>query len=159
GDIRHGIYDPAGGWKELPSPMTRGRWYPSCVTLANGDALVVSGTYADGKYNTLPQVWEHAARRWRPLTSAQKLGPYYPFLHVAPDGRVFMAGPGRMTSYLDTSGKGRWTNVGDRVFPVKDTVNVEPVVKLGKPVSKPNLILPGYPRPIGTSRSYGSSVM
>jgi len=42
--------------------------------------------------------------------------PLYPWMHVAPDGRVFMTGPNRTTRYLDTNGTGAWTTVGDRVF-------------------------------------------
>jgi hypothetical protein len=35
--------------------------------------------------------------------------PLYPRLFVAPDGRVFAAGPDEATYYLNTSGTGSWT--------------------------------------------------
>jgi hypothetical protein len=116
GDGRVTIYDPVqNSWARGLPAMNNRRWYPSCVTLPNGHILVVAGTYEDGKNNALAQVWQGGSNPWRNLTGAQddKL-PFYPFLHVAPNGRVFMAGPLIGTRYLDTAGTGKWTNVGDR---------------------------------------------
>jgi hypothetical protein len=109
------IYNPfSNSWTRLP-PMNAGRWYPSNVTLPSGDVLVVGGSNANG-LNKLPQVWETANNDWRDLSTAQ-LGDYpgyanyYPFLYVAPNGKVFVAGPQRVARYLDTSGTGAWTDV------------------------------------------------
>lgn len=43
------IFDYARNtWTRLPVEMDKGRWYPFNVTLANGETLIMSGTYWDG---------------------------------------------------------------------------------------------------------------
>ena len=127
------IYDPvANAWTALPA-MNSGRWYPSALSLANGEVLVASGAFATFKpttpvmgapVNNMPQVWGPGG--WRTLTGAvpfpntappPSMWPLYPFLHVAPDGRVFMSGLLVTTRLLDTSGAGRMQAVGDRADP------------------------------------------
>ncbi len=66
--------------------------------------------------NLLPQVWQTSSGTWRDLTSALLRLPYYPYMFLAPNGQVFNAGPGQTTRYLDTSGSGAWTVVGDNTF-------------------------------------------
>ena len=103
-----GLYDPvANVWSRLPD-MNAGRWYPTATTLADGSALIVSGNVdlAVG-LNILPQVWANGS--WRDLTSAQIPLPYYPMMMLAPNGKVFYAGPERFTRFLDTTGTGTWT--------------------------------------------------
>jgi hypothetical protein len=112
------IYDPfRNSWTRQPV-MNNGRWYPTNVTLSNGEVLVVSGSY-DVNYsnNRLPQVW--TGRGWRNLTGAQLSLDLYPSLHLAPNGKVFLAGPGQTTRYLDTNGTGVWSTVAQRNFPYR----------------------------------------
>ena len=61
--------------------------------MANGNALVVS-EYMDNTVgvNPLPQVYETVTGTWRSLTSAQLSLDLYPFMFLAPNGRVFMPG-------------------------------------------------------------------
>jgi hypothetical protein len=92
--------------------MNAGRWYPTNTTLANGEVLTVSGTYWDGTRlvnNTLPQVWQTTGG-WRSLTNAQLGLPLYPWMLLAPDGRVFYSGQDVQTRFLDTNGTGSWSN-------------------------------------------------
>jgi hypothetical protein len=97
--------------------MNAARWYPTSTTLPNGDVLVISGQIDTIQgMNPLPQVWQTAAQSWRDLSAAQLALPYYPFMHVAPNGQVFCAGPSPITRYLDTSGTGAWTTVGNTNF-------------------------------------------
>jgi galactose oxidase len=99
------IYDPfTNAWTRQPS-MNAGRWYPTNTVLPNGDVLVIAGL-ADNTYNTLPQVWQAASGTWRSLTSAQLSVPVYPYMFLAPNGKVFLVGPSVTTRYLDTSGTG-----------------------------------------------------
>ncbi|MFO0968645.1 MAG: galactose oxidase-like domain-containing protein [Gemmataceae bacterium] len=128
GDGRVTIYDPAKNtWTSGLPAMNLPRWYPSCVTLASGDILVEGGTYYSDpvKVNRLPQVWltrGDLKKPWRDLTNipdddiAPGIVPFYPFLHVAPNGKVFRAGPNTKTGYMDTAGAGKWEPVGDRTF-------------------------------------------
>src|SRR5689334_23145760 len=106
------IYDPAtNGFTSLPD-MNAARWYPTVTTLPNGDALVVSGDInSNTNVNPLPQVFQFATHTWRNLTSAQLALPLYPSMLVAPNGKVFNAGPSRQSRYLNTAGTGAWSNV------------------------------------------------
>jgi hypothetical protein len=110
-------YDPAlNSWTPLPN-MNAGRWYPTVTNLPNGDVLVLGGVQdTTVGMNILPQVWQTQTGTWRDLTSAQLWLPFYPFTFVAPNGRVFAAGPTKTTRYLDTSGSGAWSVVGDSQF-------------------------------------------
>ena len=121
-------------WIALPK-MKAGRWYPTNTVLANGDVLVVSGsvsrTQATGYVqNTLPEVWEVAGKRWRPLTKAQQeqvTGPFpkpqgvdlYPRMFLAPDGRVYKVGADIDTWYLNPAGTGHWTEGPRRLLELR----------------------------------------
>jgi hypothetical protein len=109
------IYDPfANAWTRL-ADMNNGRWYPTNTTLANGEVLVLSGsTDANYSNNSLPQVW--TGNGWRNLTSAVLDTDLYPGMHLAPNGKVFMAVPAQTTRYLDAAGTGAWSTVGQRKF-------------------------------------------
>lgn len=111
------LFDPfTTTWTAVP-PMNAGRWYPSNVTLPTGDILVVGGTSTGPeRVNPLPQIWEAATNRWRDLVTAPigdypEWAGYYPFLYVAPNGKVFDAGPQQLARYLDTAGTGAWSDV------------------------------------------------
>jgi hypothetical protein len=94
--------------------MNAGRWYPTNTTLANGDVLVVSGDIdSQTNVDTLPQVWQTASGTWRNLSTALLALPLYPRMLLAPNGKVFDAGSDRLTRYLDTTGTGTWTTVGN----------------------------------------------
>ncbi len=113
---RAGIYNPfTNAWSNLPN-MNAGRWYPTTTVLANGDVLVVSGDIdLTVGVNTLPQVFQVPTGTWRNLTRAQLGMDLYPMMLLAPNGRVFNAGPAPTTRYLDTSGTGAWSVVATRV--------------------------------------------
>jgi len=99
--------------------MNAGRWYPTTSPLSNGDVVVVSGlmpqrdrSEGSNGVNGLPQVWSKGT--WRDLTGARNQNiNLYPWLLLAPDGTVFMAGPAANTRSLNTAGTGRWTDEKD----------------------------------------------
>ena len=107
-------YDPStNSWTQLPA-MNNGRWYPTVTKLPNGDMLAISGWINTSQgVNVEPQVWQRATATWRSLTAAHLALPFYPFMLVAPNGKVFCAGPSQTTRYLDPSGTGSWSAVGD----------------------------------------------
>lgn len=111
GSEKSALYDPTSDtW--IPGPdLSGGRWYPTNTTLPNGEVLVVSGspdaTY--GNADPLPQIYNPKTNTLRDLTGAIRRQPLYPFMYVAPNGRVFDAGPTQETWFLNTSGTGSWT--------------------------------------------------
>jgi hypothetical protein len=105
-------------WTRGPN-MNAGRWYPSNCTLANGEVLVISGSDENVQFNNLPQVWETNGG-WRSLTGAVRQMSYYPWMVLAPDGRVFCAGPDQTTAFLDTKGTGTWTPGPESNFGYRD---------------------------------------
>jgi len=117
GLARSSLYDPiANAWIAAPN-MNAGRWYPTVTTLANGDALVVSGSIDNTVgTNTLPQVYQAGSATWRNLSSAALGLDLYPMMFVAPNGRVVNVGPTPTTRALDTSGTGAWSLIGSSKF-------------------------------------------
>ena len=117
GYIHASIYDPTANTWTLTPDMNAGRWYPTNTTLANGDVLVVSGTIhgpaSSQIYNETPQVYQADSNSWRTLSSATLHLQLYPFMFLAPNGKVFLAGWNPDTRYLDPSGTGAWSLVAN----------------------------------------------
>jgi Domain of unknown function (DUF1929) len=90
-------------WKNTPA-MKETRWYPTTTKLANGEMLVISGV------PNLAEVFQKDGT-WRSLETARRDLPLYPWMHVAPDGRVLNSGPQANMAYLNTSGTGTWTDI------------------------------------------------
>jgi len=109
GEPHANIYDSNTGQWSRTSDMNAGRWYPTNCALGNGETLVVSGNIGNGQgTNILPQVYQTGSGTWRSLTNAQSGIVLYPWMLLAPNGRVFNAGPDQATRYLATSGAGQW---------------------------------------------------
>ena len=142
GEDKMSIYDPFNDKWMRHADMNAGRWYPTAVTLSNGDVLVMGGTFdleGESAVNTIPQVWETEANRWRTLFGAKHdnrpndldyfpIGAeytedhpnYYPFLYVTGPSHVFNAGPQQMARYLDTAGLGEWRDVAPSLLKYRD---------------------------------------
>ena len=106
------IYDPSdNSWSTVAS-MARGRWYPSVTTMPNGEVIAISGADESGTSVATPEVWSESG--WRPMTGATLSLVYYPRMFVAPNGRLFLAGPGQKTRYLNLNGAGQWNLVASR---------------------------------------------
>ena len=104
------IFDPATqAWVNPPgNKMANPRWYPSVITLPNGEILALSGTQkGTGDANLIPEVWQTGPGGWRELTSAKSQTYTYPWLSIDPkSGRVYMAGP-QGSKYINTAGTGK----------------------------------------------------
>ncbi|HSP79187.1 MAG TPA: hypothetical protein VLQ93_11690, partial [Myxococcaceae bacterium] len=103
------IFDPFTlKWSKAPD-MNDNRWYPTNTTLPNGDVVILSGeTHEAGMTNPLPQVWQAETNTLRDLVTAERTLPYYPRMFLAPNGKLFFAGPWRVNRWLDTEGTGTW---------------------------------------------------
>jgi hypothetical protein len=98
----------SNGWTR-GADMQYARWYPSVTPLTNGEMLITSGRpqipEVRGTNGSLRTLSEQTA--WMDL-------PLYPWMDVAPDGRVFYSGPDQTLRALDPSGGGSWQTFGQR---------------------------------------------
>ena len=86
------LYDPAQPHvRDTTAAMGGGRWYPTLVTLADGNVLTVSGLGEDGNLDAVPEVYDWQAGHWHALPPSGNW-PMYAQLYVLADGRVFYAG-------------------------------------------------------------------
>ncbi|MFA6546620.1 MAG: galactose oxidase-like domain-containing protein [Limisphaerales bacterium] len=128
GEIKASIYDPGSNTWTRVADMNAGRWYPTVTMLGNGDLLVEAGTVdIPTDVNKTAQIWQIANGAWRNLTGAAAQhgvfpvwANYYPFMYLAPNGKVFNAGPQQMSRYLDTAGTGLWTDVAPSSLVYRD---------------------------------------
>jgi galactose oxidase-like protein len=98
------IFNPATGTFSKTSPMKYGRWYPTLVTLPNGDVLVASGVTKLVVDTQASQVRRTETFSPKTLTwtenytgmSSENSLPLYPRLHLMPNGKIFFNGVGQM---------------------------------------------------------------
>lgn len=113
------IFDPpTTSWIAEPN-MAQGRWYPTNTTLPDGEVITMAGQDTTGATVPIPEIWTGTG--WRQLTGASLALPNYPRVFVAPDGRLFVAGPSSGARWLDVSGSGTWStgpsmNFGSRNY-------------------------------------------
>jgi hypothetical protein len=102
------IFDPkTNAWTQAAS-MKIGRWYPSMLTLADGDLFVASGVqkllkpvypdrpFGSGTNVTETETYDVSADRWTDNGGAAKRSlPLYPRLHLLPDGHVYYDAAGQ----------------------------------------------------------------
>lgn len=103
------IYDPESRTWSASGSMTHGRWYPSLVTLADGDVFVASGVtklikpvYTDtpedsGSNVTVTETYDADAGTWRVNgPGSERSLPLYPRLHLLPNGDVYYDAAGQV---------------------------------------------------------------
>jgi hypothetical protein len=112
------LFNPGTLTWSKTADMRQGRWYPSTTELANGSIVTLAGKDENAVQARVPEIWSSGS--WRALTGAVLTLPYYPRQFLAPNGKLFVAGDVRTTRYLNTSGSGSWTTVGDRRYGVRD---------------------------------------
>ena len=135
------VYDPFNNTWTAKAPMNAGRWYPSAITLPDGNALCVSGSEAGSQMNLSPQTWH--TNKWQPVKSpANDIFSLYPRLYHDPKGRIFMAGPLAQSRFLDLSvdhGIGAWSEdaislqraAGQREYAASATYDSGKIIYIG----------------------------
>lgn len=94
--------------------MANYRWYPTTVTLGNGETAILSGLNCESStppcpINNTPEVLNAAGTALRTLSTAANVElPLYPRMFLASDGRLFYAGPNSPSRWLNTTGTGSW---------------------------------------------------
>jgi NPCBM/NEW2 domain/Domain of unknown function (DUF1929)/Glyoxal oxidase N-terminus len=114
------IFNPSTRlWTRGPD-MTDGRWYPTVINLPNKEILIMEGYSSSEttRVNYIPDVWNPSTNTLRRLTTAstaqRSVTHLYPWLHVAPNGKVFYSGATVSMAYLDTTGTGSWSSTTQR---------------------------------------------
>lgn len=105
------IFDPATNTWVKSASMNWGRWYPSAVTLADGDIFVASGVtklikpvYTDpknmpnsGKNVPQTETYEQETDTWTDNGPAgERSLPLYPRIHLLPNGHVYYDAAGQV---------------------------------------------------------------
>ena len=105
------VFD-GSGW-QVTGAMTYPRWYPTLVTLANGNVVALSGNQTPDLNASVPELWNGGS--WSPLTGANRRLPLYPRAFVEPkQGLVFVAGD-RHSLWLNPNGGGSWATGPARI--------------------------------------------
>jgi hypothetical protein len=104
-------FNPGTNSWEQAGSMNWGRWYPSAVTLADGDIFVASGVtkllkplYTDqknllnsGKNVPQTETYDASANAWSDNgPSGERSLPLYPRLHLLPNGHVYYDAAGQV---------------------------------------------------------------
>ncbi|HKE90007.1 MAG TPA: Ig-like domain-containing protein, partial [Gemmatimonadales bacterium] len=107
GHFNTDIFDPGSkSWITGPN-MAYARWYPTVTTLPDGQVVTIGGADENGSTVPIPEMGDGTS--WRSLSGANLALPNYPRDFIAPDGRLFAAGPMQQSQWLDVSGSGSWT--------------------------------------------------
>ncbi len=104
-------FDPASDALTPVTPMGFLRWYPTVLTTAAGETLVLGGRPAPQRSSPVPEVYSEG-KGWRALTGASSEDAYgrrnwsYPRAWQAPNGKVFITTVWGGSYYLDPAGIG-----------------------------------------------------
>ncbi len=116
------IFNPTTSTWTRDADMAQRRWYNSSIALPDGGVLTMGGNRTSG-LDGRGEVWQ-AGQGWRTLTGAL-MDPLYsndpknrsqehPHLIVAPNGKLFAAGPTPNMQWYDLAGSGSYQAAGTR---------------------------------------------
>jgi len=112
-------FDPVSEtWSSRPD-MTYRRWYPTLTSLADGRAIITSGSEnSETTFVEVPEVYDPVTNTWTSLDAARLSVPQYPMMFLLPDGRLLQAGSTEFptaTRALEIAAQ-RWSVVDSRVL-------------------------------------------
>ena len=87
------IFNPETEKYDKVDSMDFARWYPTLVSLPNGDVLASSGLDEKGKIiNGHTEIFDHLQGKWVKRDDLNRVFPTYPSLFLTGDGRLFYSG-------------------------------------------------------------------
>ncbi len=114
-------FDPAkNALRRDAQKLNQLRWYPTVVTLPNGDVFVGGGRTDQDAYTDEPEVY-HPGTGWKALPGARNEAAFgkpnwtYPLTWVAPNGKLFIISTTGQTFYTDADGEGHIESTGVKV--------------------------------------------
>ena len=110
GTTQTAFFDPVTEeWREGPA-MSSARWYPTDVSLADGDTLVFAGRVNSSVNATEVERYDGGTDSFSTLPAAATLSMgTYPRMFVLPDGRIVRVGTERQTMFFDPDAPS-WTS-------------------------------------------------
>ncbi|MDQ4104690.1 MAG: galactose oxidase early set domain-containing protein [Actinomycetota bacterium] len=110
-------FDPQTERYQRVADMDHGRWYPTVVGLADGDALAVSGLDEFGRTLNSHERYHGDTEQWTEVSALNRYFPTYPALFLMADGRLFYSGSHGGYGRSDGTGRlpGIW-NLTDNSF-------------------------------------------
>ena len=116
GTTQTALFDPVTQqWREGPT-MASPRWYPTDVSLADGDTLVFAGRVSSTVTATQVERYDAATDTFSTLPPAATLSMgTYPRMFALPDGRLVRVGTERQTMFFDPEAPS-WTTGPDMQF-------------------------------------------
>ncbi len=87
------LFDPGEErWTRI-GDMSKGRWYPTLVSMSNGSVVTVAGLTKGFPWVFLRTVEMYSqGAGWSKLGGAERWLPLYPRLHLLPNGEIFYTG-------------------------------------------------------------------
>lgn len=85
-------FNPSTGTWTQTSSMAHGRWYPTALTLGNGNIFAISGLDENGNLNVRPEVYKTSPEGWTAYPQTTSYFPLYPHLFLLSSGKIFYSG-------------------------------------------------------------------
>jgi hypothetical protein len=108
------IFDTGNNTLSSAMDMNAERWYPTSITLPNGEILLNGGRDGQNRTVATPEIYSPSSNSWRSLLgiNTASYGYWYPRNWIIPDGRVFGI-QNKSMYYLSTTGNGSLQDAGD----------------------------------------------
>ena len=166
------VYSSANNTWTNTGDMNRKRWYDSSVTLPDGNVFTLGGiTASGGDPSTIVEageLWNGSS--WKVLPGARteplfdgvsttylSRAEQHPRMFVAPNGKLFVAGPTPNMLWYDLSGNGSSSFAGKRGDDAYATNNVTVMLEVGKVLSvggNPNYNVDGALQSASSKNAY-----
>ncbi|MEM9081556.1 MAG: PA14 domain-containing protein, partial [Verrucomicrobiota bacterium] len=115
--VKSSTYDwRTNQWSRVEDMNDR-RWYTTAVALPDGDVTTFGGQGGPNtaeRFNHDSNLWNRLSGiNWQPVSGADGFASQnWPFIMVAPDGRLFHFGPTDTMHWIDANGAGSRTSAG-----------------------------------------------
>ncbi|MEM8488099.1 MAG: putative Ig domain-containing protein, partial [Bacteroidota bacterium] len=129
------LFDATTESWEVVDGMSIGRWYPTSVSLPNGEVFTALGSGGTPSGGPIPEVWNEDTGWYtkdginltNPIINQQGwTASSWPYLFMAPNGELFHAGPTQQMHYINLGGDGSVREAGsaDKGWYGKRAINV-----------------------------------